>query len=628
MGRRFLLISATLVAMLSMGSAGRAQDPEPPPPPTETAPLPAAATPLPLPEELVSPTDPKKSSGADEPTTSAPKNRPANAPKAKKSLTQRVESTSADTGSMPPQRPAPRDDQVVQAQASAPPAGAAPSGEVRLPTSERVPLGKQSVAVTVDVSAPASMNLKKDATLKLFVRNTGISDAFNVRVDDELPEGLRYLSSIPEMTVTDGGQHLSLKIPTLPAGQDKVITIKVQPTKTGPFDHTATVHFETGCRSRTRVLEPKLKVEIIANPSVGKVLKGQQVEFSVSIQNTGDGIAKNVAIQAKFSRGLKHESGPRGDEQLLYELTLNELGPGATEKLDPLVADATEGGEQFCTVTARSPDVEHVPADAEITKKIEVVEPKLKLAIDGPDQRYTDTIADYKLTLENPGTAPARKVRLLATLPINGRLVKVPPDARFDKATSKLYWTIDQIDPGAKPFTFPFQVRMGGIGSYEVLADAVGEGALKQHERKTTDVIGMADVDLVVSETKRVVDVGGQTTFKISLRNYGTKDATRLLVTADLSANLECVKAGGQQHENKAFAKGNSVTFEEIEKLGPNKEIVLGIVVSVKGPEPKLATCHVSMTHEDLPDQSKLEDMASVKVTTARRGAVPVASGQ
>ena len=90
-----------------------------------------------------------------------------------------------------------------------------------------------------------------------------------------------------------------------------------------------------------------------------------------------------------------------------------------------------------------------------------------------------------------------------------GSWSSTPPEARYDKTTSKLYWTIDQIDPGSKAMTFPFQVRMGGIGRYEVLADAIGEGALKAQERKVTDVIGIADVDLVVSESKRVVDVGG-----------------------------------------------------------------------------------------------------------------------
>ena len=43
------------------------------------------------------------------------------------------------------------------------------------------------------------MNLTKQATLKLIVRNTGVGDAFNVRVDDELPDGLKFISSQPEM---------------------------------------------------------------------------------------------------------------------------------------------------------------------------------------------------------------------------------------------------------------------------------------------------------------------------------------------------------------------------------------------------------------------------------------------
>ena len=114
-----------------------------------------------------------------------------------------------------------------------------------------------------------------------------------------------------------------------------MITIKVIPTKPGPFDHAARVRFETGCKSRTTVLQPRLKVDIIANPTLGKVLKGQQVEFNVSIQNTGDGVARNVAIQAKLSPGLKHESGPRGDEQMLYELSLPELATGRDREARP-----------------------------------------------------------------------------------------------------------------------------------------------------------------------------------------------------------------------------------------------------------------------------------------------------
>ena len=85
---------------------------------------------------------------------------------------------------------------------------------------------------------------------------------------------------------------------------------------------------------------------------------------------------------------------------------------------------------------------------------------------------------------------------------------------------------------------------MGGIGSYDVVAQAIGEGTLKASERKVTEVVGIADVDLVVSESKRVLDVGGKTTFNIRLRNYGTKDATHLLVKAELSPKPQIRELG------------------------------------------------------------------------------------
>jgi uncharacterized repeat protein (TIGR01451 family) len=631
MGRRLLLILGMMLLASSIAPRARGQDPDPSPPPSE--PLPVSGAPASLPDDLRLQTDRTDSDGAQMPR------KPAGLqPKAPKKNASKVKPIAGDPASSEEFARPPIDENVMRTQAPAPsaaqpaaaaganPPGGAPSiaADSTLPAVERLPIGKQSVAVSVDVQSPATMNLNQEATLKLIVRNTGVADALNVQVDDELAEGLQYVSSLPEMNLT-AGQHLSYRIATLPAGSDRVLTIKVKPNKTGPFEHAAIVRFETGCRSRTRVLEPKIKVDIVANPTVGKVLKGQQVEFKVSIQNTGDGPARNVAIQAKLSPGLKHESGPHGDEQMLYELTLPELGPGVTEKLDPLVADAILGGEQKCTVVAKSADVVFNKDEAENIKTIAVVEPKLKLALEGPDSRYTDTVADYKITVENPGTAPARKVRVLATLPVSGRLVKVPPEARYDSGSRRLYWNIDQIEAGAKPMTFSFQIRMGGIGSYELIADAIGEGALKEHARKTTDVIGMPDVDLVVSESKRVVDVGGTTIFQIRLRNYGTKDATHLQVTATLSKNLKFEKAGGgSQDLQVAYSKDeNAVKFIEIDKLGPGKEMILGIVVSVQGPEPRLATCKVSVTHDDLTD--KFEDMAGVKVTTSRRAAVTAA---
>jgi uncharacterized repeat protein (TIGR01451 family) len=644
MGRRFVLISGLLLAAVLIAPSARGQDDDrnsPPPEPAPVTPPPPSEIGDPLPLPVPAPESDKDDLGnerradtqKDDGTAKDDKPKSPNPGPVKRSAeptdpaSEIKKSFDALVRGAALGRPK-VDDKVERTQAqSDPPPAPRPAGAARDPmaalasskaTVDVLPVGKQSVAVTVDVQSPASMNLNQKATLKLIVRNTGTSDALNVDIQDELPDGLQYESSNPELNVT-GESHLSTRIATLAAGSERLFTIVVKPTKTGPFEHAATVRFETGCKSRTSVLEPRLKVDVIANPTGGKVLKGQPVEFQVIVTNNGDGPARNVAIQAKLSPGLKHETSQKTEEQIMYELTLPELLPGQSEKLDPLVADAVGGGEQSCTVIARSPDVVPHKEDDEIARTISVVEPKLKLSLKGPESRYTDTIGDYEITVENPGTASARKVRVLATLPLNAKLVKTPEGARYDSTSRRLSWTVDQIEAQGKPMTYSFNLRMGGIGRYEVLADAAGDAGLKTSGRLHTEVVGMPDVDLVVSESKRVLDLNGTTTFYIRLRNYGTKDATNLQVTANLSENLEVIKAGGGNSDIKVGMSENkhAVKFDQIAKLPQNKEMILGVLAKVTGEEPRLATCRVFVTHDDLTE--KFEDMAAVKVTNRGR---------
>jgi uncharacterized repeat protein (TIGR01451 family) len=488
-------------------------------------------------------------------------------------------------------------------------------------SSDHIPLGPQTVAVTVDVQAPKSMNLNQEATLRLVIKNNGASDAMNVRILDELPEGLNYISSQPPANVASISL-LSWSFRALPAGSEQVISVKVTPVKTGAYDHAATVLFQTASRSQTQVFKPLLKVD--QTVSKASVLKGQPVEFKIGVTNMGDGPARNVTIRAKLSTGLRHGTDEKGDEQTL-ELVIPTLAPNQREELDPLVVDAIQEGDQACTVTALSPDViPFTKEDAENIKTVTVVAPRLNLAISAPEKRFTDTVAVYEIKVSNPGTAPARKVRVVATLPVSGRLVEAK-GARFDSDTRRLQWSIDPIEPGGQPRICTFAVRMGGVGYYEVSAEAHGDANLAARDRQRTEVVGMPDVDLVVSERLRVVDVGGKTTFQIRLHNYGTKEATNLKMTATLSKNLQAVETAGLPSGitgTTALGKdGNEVLFVDekgngIKILKPQQEIIMGISVQVTGADPKVATCRVSVTHDNQADP--FEDMARINVTPSR----------
>jgi uncharacterized repeat protein (TIGR01451 family) len=522
---------------------------------------------------------------------------------------------------------APRDDQALRVQApSLAPSARSPAADPGVPAGaeasvespfliapEKLALGKHTMGLTVEVVAPAVVNLHQETKLKVIVRNGGSADAQNVLVRDQLPEGLAFIDSQPPTQPT--GQLLVWKLGTLAANSERVLVVRVRPTQVGSFDHTATVVAMSGGKSRTLVQEPKLKVEQTVKRS--KVLKGGQVEFDIAVSNPGTGPARNVVVQAKLSQGLKHQEGAHVEQLVAV------VKPGERIELEPLMVDATEGGEQSSVVTAHSPDViSGSEEDRSAQAKVEVVEPKLAVKLAGPTQRFTDTVAAYKVHVQNPGTAAARLVRVVVTLPLGGVLIPNSSETAYDRQDNvrfkrQIIWNIPQLDPKAD-VVLPFEVRLGGISLYQVTAEARAQAPLPLADKSaiSTDVTGMADVDFQVIERRRVLDVGEETDYEIRVTNHGSKEAHSLLISAELSENLEVTSASSLDDNQLAKMSPNhrDVRFPTIARLAPKGELVL--TIRVHATRPGVATCQVFLVHDEL-ENSRLSRTAATRVTAA-----------
>jgi uncharacterized repeat protein (TIGR01451 family) len=481
---------------------------------------------------------------------------------------------------------------------------------------DRIPTGRQAVGLTVEVVAPEIMNIGQTKTVKIIVRNTGVADASAVRVYYTLPKELAFVSAQPEAKqAPDEPGKFAWMLNTLAAGSEQVLAVKVKPQQTGTIDHTSTVSLMVGARSHSTIQEPLLKVEQVVTPA--KVLKGQPVEFRITVRNPGTGPARDVTIQAKLSSGLKSS----GDQ--VVEQTIPVIQPGETVQLDPLVADTIAGGEQTCSVTAFSDDVTQT-ADTKVVRSVTVLRPELALKVDGPETRYTDTAADYRVTVSNPGSAAAKNVRVSVMLPASGgALVKpLPAGAEWNKATQKLTWVIPNVEPARNgepgKSTATVHVRLNGIGLYRVVAEARSSD-LAAKDNISTSVSGMADIDLNVDERKRVLDVGDVTIFDITMKNVGTKEAKNLIVSADLQ-NVDVQKVSGIDSTAEAVFddKTGKLKFPAIESLTPGRELNLSILV--KATKPGTAKCRVVVFHDDIKDaEAGLEDTASARITSDGR---------
>lgn len=517
----------------------------------------------------------------------------------------------------------------VQSPNPLPPAGLPPGGAAASATAIPTPglpfmvdptrvtaSGPQSVGLTVQVFAPAAMNLRKKATITLVVKNTGPNDAMDVVVRDQIPEGLKFLSAMPESASPPGSAIVAWGLGTLPAGTEKRLRLDVEPERIGNFDHIATVSALTAAKSSTVVREPKLKVEQTVSNS--RVLKGKQVRFDITVTNTGTGPAQNVVVRTELTSGLKHPQGNILELALSdpSDLNMPELKPGESVRLSSLVVDTVGGGEQSCKVDVSSPDVPDDSPDAHRVSTVIVTEPRLKLTVDGSRTRYTDTIGEYTLTVENPGSAPAMNVLVTADLPGDGVVMK-PAGASYSATNRRLSWTVPILDPGSKPKTFVFQVRLGGVQQYTVNGKAAATGGLQEHATCTTQVIGSADIDLDVTEPLRIIDVGQAAIYHIRIKNMGSKEATKIIVTATLSKNIEAVETYSPALKDQAAIDRASgkIVFPNIDRLAPGGELVIDL--KVKATAGGLAKCHVSLMHDDLGGE-KIESVETTKVADQR----------
>ena len=605
MGRRLIAISGIALAAACLASTLPAQDL---PPPT---PVGDPGEPLPPPESTPSAGDgampPFGAFASPADPGSYPAFEPSPAPGADDPL------APDPVGGFDESSPglAPQVDPGVAPAANAPASkSAANSGSPAIPYAlppEQLRSGAQAVGVTVKVLAPRDINLHQESTLKIVVTNTGSTPALGVEVFYLIPEALEVVETPQDVIKT--GVHLIWKVDTLAPGAERTLPLRVKAVKVGMLEHAASVVVRAGTKESTHVKQPLLKVE--QSPRSRTVLKGTEARFDIRVSNPGTGPARNVLIQAKLSDGLRHEQGEH------IQLLLPVLESGHQVDLDPLIADAVAGSMQSCTVTVSSPDVPQPTAEAVSKIELEVVEPMLDLKISGPDERYTDTIAMYTITVKNPGTAAAQGVRVGATIPLGG----VPlPDATvdnygrtYDPKKRLFLWNIPQLNHGEE-VNLEFAVRLGGLTIYKITTEARASRPIDLSASAvcSTHVAGMAEIHFEVTEPRRVLDVGEETTYEVRIHNGGSKDATNLLVRAELSEHLKVASIPQNEAAKMPPEARDQIAFDPIARLAPKGDILLKF--NVKAVAPGVGSCRVNLFHDDL-QGSFLSQSAVTRVT-------------
>ncbi|MBM3983290.1 MAG: DUF11 domain-containing protein, partial [Planctomycetes bacterium] len=458
----------------------------------------------------------------------------------------------------------------------APPAPFVPERSTPAVTGAGLPATvKQSV--TVEAVCPESVVFGAECRYELVVRNTGNVPVQNVRIEDEIPAGARYVGSDPPGE--HAGDKLVWALGTMDGNTEKRIAVRVRPTEEGELRSRAAVVYTATVEVRTKVTRPRVAVTVVG-PEVGRT--GDDAIFRIRVTNSGTGPAQNMVLQALMSEGLYHQHGAK------LETKLANLAAGESKNVD-LTLSAMKSGLQWCQITVTAEGSQDATAKASVN----VVEPVLQVAQTGPAKCLVRGEPTYEITLSNPGTAATDSITVHAVLPDGFDYVQASDAGGFSATHRAVSWKLPGLPPGGtKSVAVKLRAAAAGDVVLRTVAHTVPEQAIapagvgavakpagRVLEAKAETAIkaeGVAAVRFDVKGLENPVEVGKDAVYEIRVTNQGTGACTNVQLMAALADATTFTGATGP---TKVTAQGQTLVFEAIPNLPVKGEMVYTVRV-------------------------------------------------
>jgi uncharacterized repeat protein (TIGR01451 family) len=294
----------------------------------------------------------------------------------------------------------------------------------------------------------------------------------------------------------------------------------------------------------------------------GEAHPGKELEYKISVHNTGGGPAHhvwvwaNVPTNSKFLRAIPDAreatnpprepfpvakeglSPPRQDKVLVWNL--ETMPKGSTKDLYFFVIPDGNGDVQCCA---------RVRSEHGQCVQTRLTRPDLRLKFVGPDKvQLNDTNLHYRLEVVNTGKREATNVELRCTLPEGLAFLNSKPAL---PGKNPLVWNIGSIAPGGSAQA-EFDVLVEKTGTLTCKAEVQDQEGKK--EATFTINSGEPKLKLTMTGPKQRI-VGRPVTYELTASSEGTRPVNQVVILYDVpdKALVKFVSAsnGGQLQGNK-----------------------------------------------------------------------------
>ncbi|WP_291179734.1 hypothetical protein [Gimesia sp.] len=409
------------------------------------------------------------------------------------------------------------------------------------------------------------INVGQECEFELEIKNEGKQTAQDLLVEASFPVTVRLTNAEPRPS--SSRDQLEWKFESLKAGETKVIRISMIPSQRGAIIATANVRSTSALTESFMVAEPMLQVAV-KGPT--NVMIGEPASQSVTISNPGTGTLHNVVLEAEIPKGLEHVTAE------YLQMQVGSLNPGETRTIRLALA-AVMGGEQVVNVQAKAEGGLVQATQA----RVNVIAPKVQVAIDGPGLRYKGRSAEYAITTLNDGAAATNNVRVLHKIPEGFEFVKADHGGQFNPEDSTISWFLGRMEPG-QTASVNLELKTKTIGNYVHHVRAISEHNVKSDAQIQTRIEGTAQLVLEIADLDDPVEIGKETGYKVVVKNDGSKSAQNVSVSCELPPGVDLISATGPtQH----IAENGVVVFKSLGDLAPGESVQYQVLVrgSVEG---------------------------------------------
>jgi uncharacterized repeat protein (TIGR01451 family) len=419
--------------------------------------------------------------------------------------------------------------------------------------------------LTIETVTPDAVPLGQEATYEIIVRNSGPQAVNGVRVEEDLPEGARYLGGEPRADVSLSSLRWS--IGELAVGSEKRIKVTVRPPSDNDYKSNPRVTCTTATSNVIKVTRPRLTATISGPDSV---ILNEQAVFAVVVKNEGSAPASKVKIHIRLPEGIQH---PAQQNNSAIEAELPGLAPGESRSVQ-LQTKAIKPGTQICELSAVGESCAKVSSKSTTM----VQQPNLAVRMVSPGRVLVRGEGTFTLEVASTGNATVPDVLAAVSFPEGLEFVSASDAGNYEPGTRTVTWNLGAQEAGAKK-NVTVKLRAASSGKLAIHARCVspirvGGQHLDARSESVVQIDGIPAVNFEVLNIENPAEVGKEVTYEIRVVNQGTCPLTNVRVAAAFSEGLQMTSVAAS---GKHQAVGQTLTFEPIPKLAVKADTVIRV---------------------------------------------------